>query len=88
MIKISKDFIEIENMVIINKNLDERDCIGALPTCSKTIRILNNDFIILNNKKLIDRLKIKLKIIIKIIKIKRGFITLFLFPFTPINAAI
>lgn len=51
MIKISKEIIEIENMIIINKNLDDQNCLEVLRPISKSIYIMNNDFITLNNKK-------------------------------------
>lgn len=70
MIKLYKDYIEITDMIIINKDLKEVDCIefSSDYTFTNTF-IVNNDFIMLNGKKFIDRFKIKLKLILQIIKL-------------------
>lgn len=70
MIRLFKDFIEIKDMIIINKNLDDVDCIEFSNDHTFTnTYIINNDFIILKDKKFIDRFKLKLKLILQIIKL-------------------
>lgn len=70
MIRLFKDFIEIKDMIIINKNLNDVDCIEFSNDYTFTnTYIINNDFIILNGKNFIDRFKLKLKLILQIIKL-------------------
>lgn len=70
MIRIFKDYIEITDMIIINKDLKEVGCIEISNDYTFTNSfIINNDFITLNDKNFIDRLKVKLKLILQIIKL-------------------
>lgn len=70
MIKLYKEFIEIKHMIIISKNLSDSKFIDFSKdfTYCNTY-ITNNDFITLKDKKFLERVKIKFKLILQIIKL-------------------